>query len=218
MSGQLVPLVLIPRFSSYVGAGTFVTVGMDVSDYQKAIVNVWRGALTGSSPTFLISFEESTDQDSWSTCAGGTPADPGALTEAQYTPTLGKRWFRTKLVLGGSQPPDDLPANVVTTYGMTETGSGVIYDGRALDDVEMRPAEVGMIVTRDVARAAWNGNPWNIRESAGTITMPPPIPKRIEERPARTPATIATKPAATGARSSVMIPDPSPVCAETNIR
>jgi O-succinylbenzoic acid--CoA ligase len=30
-----------------------------------------------------------------------------------------------------------LPANVVTTYGMTETGSGVVYDGLPLDGVEV---------------------------------------------------------------------------------
>ena len=30
------------------------------------------------------------------------------------------------------------PANVVATYGMTETGSGVVYDGRPLDGVEVR--------------------------------------------------------------------------------
>jgi O-succinylbenzoic acid--CoA ligase len=45
--------------------------------------------------------------------------------------------FRT-VVLGGSAMPPDLPANVVTTYGMTETGSGVVYDGVPLDDVEVR--------------------------------------------------------------------------------
>ena len=44
--------------------------------------------------------------------------------------------FRT-IVLGGAQPPDDLPGNVVTTYGMTETGSGVVYDGLGLDGVEV---------------------------------------------------------------------------------
>ena len=43
--------------------------------------------------------------------------------------------FRT-IVLGGSRPPTDRPANTVTTYGMTETGSGVVYDGRPLDGVE----------------------------------------------------------------------------------
>jgi O-succinylbenzoic acid--CoA ligase len=45
--------------------------------------------------------------------------------------------FRT-ILLGGSAMPEDLPANAVRTYGMTETGSGVVYDGRPLRDVEMR--------------------------------------------------------------------------------
>ncbi|HEX3542124.1 MAG TPA: fatty acid--CoA ligase family protein [Acidimicrobiales bacterium] len=44
--------------------------------------------------------------------------------------------FRT-VVLGGSAPPEELPANVVTTYGMTETGSGVVYDGLPLAGVEV---------------------------------------------------------------------------------
>jgi O-succinylbenzoic acid--CoA ligase len=46
--------------------------------------------------------------------------------------------FRT-VVLGGAPPPspDRLAANVVTTYGMTETGSGVVYDGVPLDGVEV---------------------------------------------------------------------------------
>lgn len=42
------------------------------------------------------------------------------------------------IVLGGSRPPEDRPANTVTTYGMTETGSGVVYDRRPLDEVEIR--------------------------------------------------------------------------------
>ncbi|MDZ7677157.1 MAG: long-chain fatty acid--CoA ligase [Acidimicrobiales bacterium] len=42
------------------------------------------------------------------------------------------------IVLGGSAPPADRPANTVATYGMTETGSGVVYDGHPLDDVEVR--------------------------------------------------------------------------------
>jgi O-succinylbenzoic acid--CoA ligase len=43
----------------------------------------------------------------------------------------------TKIVLGGAAPPSGLPENVVTTYGMTETGSGVVYDGVALEGVEV---------------------------------------------------------------------------------
>lgn len=41
------------------------------------------------------------------------------------------------VVIGGSTPPDGLPANVATTYGMTETGSGVVYDGIPLAGVEV---------------------------------------------------------------------------------
>ena len=104
MAGELVPLVLIPRFTTYAGASTFTTIAMDVSEYQKAIVNCWRGKLTGTSATISFEFEESTDQDSWTTCTNGSSADPGAETEDQYTPDLKKRWFRAKVTLGGTDP------------------------------------------------------------------------------------------------------------------
>ncbi len=45
--------------------------------------------------------------------------------------------YRTVL-LGGAAPPEQLAGNVVTTYGMTETGSGVVYDGHPLDGVDLR--------------------------------------------------------------------------------
>jgi O-succinylbenzoic acid--CoA ligase len=41
------------------------------------------------------------------------------------------------ILLGGSAPPDVIAPNVVVTYGMTETGSGVVYDGVPLADVEV---------------------------------------------------------------------------------
>lgn len=47
--------------------------------------------------------------------------------------------FRT-IVLGGAADPVDRPANVVRTYGATETGGGVVYDGRPLDGVEVELA------------------------------------------------------------------------------
>ncbi len=42
------------------------------------------------------------------------------------------------ILLGGSRPPADRPANCVTTYGLTESGGGVVYDGHPLDDVQVR--------------------------------------------------------------------------------
>jgi len=53
-----------------------------------------------------------------------------------------------QIVLGGSRPPAERPANCVTTYGMTETGSGVVYDGVPLDGVEVDIAPDGEIRLR----------------------------------------------------------------------
>jgi O-succinylbenzoic acid--CoA ligase len=52
------------------------------------------------------------------------------------------------VVLGGGPAPPNRPPNAVTTYGMTETGSGVVYDGLPLDGVEVRIAGDGEIHLR----------------------------------------------------------------------
>ncbi|MDQ2724823.1 MAG: AMP-binding protein [Actinomycetota bacterium] len=59
----------------------------------------------------------------------------------------GAEHFHT-VVLGGSAPPDALAPNVVSTYGLTETGSGVVYDGTALDGVEIDITPAGLIRLR----------------------------------------------------------------------
>jgi len=41
------------------------------------------------------------------------------------------------ILLGGAAPPGALPEQVVVTYGMTETGSGLVYDGIPLDGAEI---------------------------------------------------------------------------------
>jgi o-succinylbenzoate---CoA ligase len=62
-------------------------------------------------------------------------------------PRVDSQRFRV-IVLGGSRPPADRPPNSVTTYGMTETGSGVVYDGVPLDGVEVRIDGGGQILLR----------------------------------------------------------------------
>lgn len=52
------------------------------------------------------------------------------------------------ILLGGQAPPSDRPPHVVATYGMTETGSGVVYDGVPLDGVELRVDDAGQIHVR----------------------------------------------------------------------
>jgi len=68
---------------------------------------------------------------------------PAALRRLDPAVAAGFR----RILLGGQAPPAGLPANVVTTYGMTETGSGVVYDGRPLDGVGVR-VEDGEILLR----------------------------------------------------------------------
>jgi O-succinylbenzoic acid--CoA ligase len=48
------------------------------------------------------------------------------------------------ILLGGAAPPERLPGNVVSTYGMTETGSGVVYDGSPLDGVDILIGDGGL--------------------------------------------------------------------------
>jgi O-succinylbenzoic acid--CoA ligase len=83
--------------------------------------------------------------------AAAVAAAAGPSVLVSLVPTALRRvsaaCFHT-VVLGGSAPPEQLPANVVTTYGMTETGSGVVYDGIALQGVEIALGAGGEIRIR----------------------------------------------------------------------
>ncbi len=120
MDGELVPLVMLPRFTTYAGLADptqgFTTIGMDVTQYEGAILNVWRGHIVGTvTPGFTIWFEESTDQDRWTPCegppGGARGNDPGENAEQQYDMRIKKRWFRIRVQLGGAD-------NVVTCWAV----------------------------------------------------------------------------------------------------
>jgi O-succinylbenzoic acid--CoA ligase len=71
--------------------------------------------------------------------AAAVNASRATLTSlvASALPRVDTTRFR-RILVGGSRPPVDRPFNCVATYGMTETGSGVVYDGVANPDVELR--------------------------------------------------------------------------------
>ena len=82
--------------------------------------------------------------------------DPQDVEQASHSCTLislvstallrvDARLFRS-ILLGGSKPPSTRPANVIATYGLTETGSGVVYDGYPLNGVDIRIADDGEIL------------------------------------------------------------------------
>ena len=90
---------------------------------------VTRSILTGTPCTVLPGFE---------TEAVMSRSGPDVLVSLVATALsrVDAHRFHT-VVLGGSAPPEDLADNVVTTYGMTETGSGVVYDGVPLEGVDV---------------------------------------------------------------------------------
>jgi O-succinylbenzoic acid--CoA ligase len=92
---------------------------------------VARALVTGTPCTVLERFDAAAVEDQ---------ARAGATLVALVATALGRTdvsGYRAVL-LGGAAPPVQLEANVITTYGMTETGSGVVYDGRPLDGVDLR--------------------------------------------------------------------------------
>lgn len=103
MAGKLVPLVMLPRYSSFVGLPSvnFTTIPVEVSSYQKATLTVWRGPMR-SNWLFRVTCQESSDQQAWTTCSGtnANQFDPGANTEGVATPGFTKRWFRLSIELG----------------------------------------------------------------------------------------------------------------------
>ncbi len=86
-------------------------------------------------------------------------ADPKGIAAAQrdgathvsLVPTLLQRIdpqpFHS-ILLGGSAIPTERPSNTIATYGMTETFGGVVYEGLALNGVEMRTTPAGLIELR----------------------------------------------------------------------
>ncbi|MGQ0614159.1 MAG: hypothetical protein ACT4PV_10525 [Planctomycetaceae bacterium] len=102
MAGQKYPLTLIPRYTTYAGAGSFMTLPMDVSPFELATVNVWAGTVVGSSTSLEMRFEESTDQVIWATCTGGGTFTPTSGQETPKSITLNRRYFRAVVTLGGT--------------------------------------------------------------------------------------------------------------------
>lgn len=103
---------------------------------------VARSLLTGVGVDVLDGFDAATVADA-----------PAALssTLVSLVPTALDRIdpaaFRL-VVLGGSADPAHRPPNVVRTYGLTETGGGVVYDGTPLPGTEVCVDGSGQLLLR----------------------------------------------------------------------
>jgi len=63
------------------------------------------------------------------------------------------------VLLGGSRPPSELHANVITTWGMTETGSGIVYNGWPLANVDVAAVEGELLVRSPTLLRAYRDAP-----------------------------------------------------------
>jgi o-succinylbenzoate---CoA ligase len=99
-----------------------------------------RSLVTGTPVTVLDGFHAA------EVSAAAGPSVLVSLVPTALARVGADRFF--KVLLGGSAPPGPLGPNVVVTYGMTETGSGVVYDGCPLDGVEMEISAPGEVRLR----------------------------------------------------------------------
>lgn len=105
---------------------------------------VTRALLTGTAVTVLPQFV--VDVVDLAARSSDQPCSLISLVVSAFRRIRADRWRR--ILLGGSALPSDLPDNAVRTYGMTETGSGVVYDGVPLDGVEIRADCAGQLEIR----------------------------------------------------------------------
>jgi len=100
---------------------------------------VARALLTGTGVDVLPGFDAAT--------VAAAPATRGSTLTSLVATALDRidpaafRW----VVLGGSADHRERPANVVRTYGLTETGGGVVYEGTPLSGVAVRIAASGEV-------------------------------------------------------------------------
>ena len=100
LTGALVPIVLIPRFTSYIGPNAGLSsLPVDVSAYASGTIVAWRGPFVGTSPFFSIVIAESEDRVIWTNLA---TINLTSLTTDQATVTLTRKWLRVTAILTGT--------------------------------------------------------------------------------------------------------------------
>ncbi|AEE45057.1 o-succinylbenzoate--CoA ligase [Cellulomonas fimi] len=132
-----------------------------------------RSVLAGTTPTVLPDgpFRAATFRDAVAAMPGGrryTSLVPTQLVRVLDDPdaTAALGTFDAVLLGGAATPPDlrerarDAGVRVVTTYGMTETCGGCVYDGMPLDGVRVALDEQGrVLLAGPVLAAGYLGRP-----------------------------------------------------------
>lgn len=99
MRGAIVPVVMLPRFTSYVGAGSYTTPPLAVEAYAKGVLTFWRGKLVGGAATdpFLAYLEVSHDASVWVPTLFFSTVNTSDTLPTPFP----RRWFRVRVELLG---------------------------------------------------------------------------------------------------------------------
>lgn len=99
------------------------------------ITRAWH---TGARLTVLDSFDASIVDSSEATHTSLVPTALQRIDPSRFS----------RILLGGSRPPHGLPSHVVSTYGLTESCGGVVYDRTPIPGVDVRIADDGEVLVR----------------------------------------------------------------------
>ena len=95
MQGSMVPVVLLPRFTTFVGGGSHATAPLDVTDFDRLVVDFGRGGILGGG-SISCEFQGSHDGVAWF-------ALDSVGSAADVRLDLTRRWLRVVVTLAGGQ-------------------------------------------------------------------------------------------------------------------
>ena len=99
LEGRLVPVILLPRFTTLAGGGIpFRTFPIDIQAYEAIRLGLWRGPVMGVPCPMNFYLEESQTREVWDVLGGGGIQ----IAEEEETPIevdLSKKWFRLTVVI-----------------------------------------------------------------------------------------------------------------------
>jgi hypothetical protein len=99
--GEVDKVILLPRYTTLVGATDFITAPINVRPYATANISVWRGEILGTNDSFTLIVQESPDLTEWKTLESFSTSAGDEDTEAV---AFTMDWIRVKVTLTGSDP------------------------------------------------------------------------------------------------------------------
>jgi len=100
MSDNVRKLILLPRYTTYAGARTYLTQPFWIHDFARADLMAFIGAMIGSSATVSIQIQESPDLDLWIDNGSAFTSAGEAIGSFE----LAHDWMRVAVTLAGTDP------------------------------------------------------------------------------------------------------------------